>query len=74
MTLETRPIYHSSDAAICGHVFCSFLAFVLIKELQTRCEKIGPEPEWGRLVRDLNQLQIAEISLKVQQLKVRTSP
>ena len=27
--LHTRPIYHSCDAAIRGHVFCSFLALVL---------------------------------------------
>ena len=27
--MHTRPIYHSSDAAIRGHVFCSFLALVL---------------------------------------------
>ena len=31
--LRTRPIYHSSDAAIRGHVFCSFLALMLQKEL-----------------------------------------
>jgi transposase len=24
--MRTRPIFHSSDAAIRGHVFCSFLA------------------------------------------------
>jgi hypothetical protein len=27
--LDTRPIYHQKDAAIRGHVFCSFLALVL---------------------------------------------
>jgi hypothetical protein len=31
--MQTRPIYHASDAAIRGHVFCSFLALVLRKEL-----------------------------------------
>ena len=31
--LATRPIYHSSDMAIRGHVFCSFLALLLAKEL-----------------------------------------
>ena len=31
--LRTRPIYHSSDAAIRGHVFCSFLALMMQKEL-----------------------------------------
>src|SRR5262249_38962386 len=35
--MRTRPIYHSSDAAIRGHVFCSFLALVLRKELDERC-------------------------------------
>ena len=32
--LATRPIYHSSDMAIRGHVFCSFLALLLVKELE----------------------------------------
>ena len=40
-TFDTRPIFHSSDAAIRGHVFCSFLALVLAKELQDRCGKAG---------------------------------
>jgi transposase len=26
--LETRPIFHQSDAAIAGHLFCSFLALL----------------------------------------------
>src|SRR5262245_53904249 len=35
--LRTRPIYHSSDAAIRGHVFCWFLAPMLQKELADLC-------------------------------------
>ena len=31
--LETRPVYHQLDETIKGHVFCSFLALVLRKEL-----------------------------------------
>src|SRR4029077_19761613 len=31
--MHTRPIFHSSDAAIRGHVFCSFLALSLQKHL-----------------------------------------
>jgi transposase len=27
--MRTRPIFHSSDAAIRGHVFCSFLALAI---------------------------------------------
>jgi len=33
-TLQTRPIYHQSGEAIRGYVFCSFLALILLKELQ----------------------------------------
>ncbi len=59
--LRTRPIYHSSDAAIRGHVFCSFLALVLRKELDERCRKAGFKPEWGDVLRNLDQLQQATI-------------
>ncbi len=31
--LETRPVFHKCDETIRGHVFCSFLALVLRKEL-----------------------------------------
>jgi hypothetical protein len=50
--LRTRPIYHSSDAAIRGHVFCSFLALVLQKELADRCHAAAITVEWADLVRD----------------------
>jgi len=32
--LETRPVFHQCDENIRGHVFCSFLALVLRKELE----------------------------------------
>jgi len=37
--LDTRPIYHKCDETIRGHVFCSFLALLLRKELQDRSEQ-----------------------------------
>ncbi|MDY6794299.1 MAG: transposase [Actinomycetota bacterium] len=30
-TLRTRSIYHKYDSTICGHVFCSFLALLLMQ-------------------------------------------
>ena len=36
--LETRPIYHKCDETIRGHVFCSFLALCLKRELEIRLE------------------------------------
>ena len=39
--LETRPIYQQCDETIRGHVSCSFLALVLLKELQARLAARG---------------------------------
>jgi hypothetical protein len=70
--LRTRPIYHSSDAAIRGHVFCSFLALVLRKELQDRCRVAGFRPEWGDVLRDLDRLQDVEIDQDGKHVILRT--
>jgi len=55
--LETRPIYHKCDETIRGHVFCSFLALMLRKELQDRLAARGCHVEWADLVEDLNKVQ-----------------
>jgi len=47
VVLETRPIYHQRDETIRGHVFCSFLALVLRKELHSRLEEAGFGFEWA---------------------------
>lgn len=70
--MRTRPIYHSSDAAIRGHVFCSFLALVLRKELDQRCRRAGFRPEWGDVLRDLDRLQEVEVSSDGRQIVLRT--
>jgi len=70
--MRTRPIYHSSDAAIRGHVFCSFLALVLRKELDRRCRQAGFTPEWGDVLRDLDRLQRATIEHAGKIWTVRT--
>jgi hypothetical protein len=70
--MRTRPIYHSSDAAIRGHVFCSFLALILRKELDERCRRVGFRPEWGDVLRDLDRLQEVAISKDGRQMTLRT--
>jgi hypothetical protein len=70
--LRTRPIHHSSDAAIRGHVFCSFLALVLQKELFERCRAAGFTPEWDDVLRDLDRLQQAEVAQGGKTWKIRT--
>ena len=59
--LETRPIFHKCDETIRGHVFCSYLALLLRKELQDRLEAQGDKLEWAELLRDLEALQSTEV-------------
>ena len=54
--LQSRPIYHKRDETIRGHVFCSFLALVVLKELQSRMAERGWVAEWNRLKDDLDSL------------------
>ena len=70
--LRTRPIFHSSDAAIRGHVFCSFLALVLQKEIMDCCHKAGLCIEWPDLMRDLDRLQQATVEKDGMRIIVRT--
>jgi len=70
--LETRPIYHKVDDTIRGHVFCSFLALVLRKELETRLERGGQKLEWADITRDLRALQEVEVETNGKKLYLRT--
>jgi hypothetical protein len=70
--LETRPIYHKCDDTIRGHVFCSFLALVLMKELQSRLEDRGRYPEWEQIKRDLRALQEVEVKSEGSRWYLRT--
>jgi transposase len=55
--LETRPVYHQRNENIRGHVFCSFLALVLRKELEQRLNRSGHVFEWSDIRQDLKALQ-----------------
>ena len=71
-SFDTRPIFHQSDAAIRGHVFCSFLALVLAKELTRLCDAKGLKPEWQPLLNDLDRLQQATIEKDGKMITTRT--
>ncbi len=59
--LETRPVFHQWDATIRGHVFCSFLALVLVDELKRRLASRGLKLEWDVIRQDLQALDQAEV-------------
>ena len=70
--LATRPIYHSSDTAIRGHVFCSFLALLLAKELEDRLHQHGIVAEWGDILRDVDRLQEIQLDQDGKRFLLRT--
>ena len=70
--LETRPIFHQTDEAIRGHVFCTFLALVLRKELEDRLAVAQVKPEWRVLLADLERLQEIEVEQDGKHFILRT--
>jgi hypothetical protein len=70
--LETRPVFHQRDDTIRGHVFCSFLALVLRKELERHLEKAGHIFEWSHIKQDLRALQETHIEENGTQLAIRS--
>ena len=70
--LDTRPIFHQKDETIRGHVFCSFLALVLRKELDRRLEKAGHCFEWADIKQDLKSLQEILIEDDGKKLAIRS--
>jgi len=71
--LDTRPIFHQRNETIRGHVFCSFLALVLIKELYRRLEKAGHDFEWADIAQDLSALEEITLEDKGRTLAIRSA-
>ena len=70
--LETRPIYHQRDENIRGHIFCSFLALVLRKELEKHLNDAGHVFEWADIKRDLKALQLVTIEEGGKRFAIRS--
>ena len=70
--LETRPVFHQCDNTIKGHVFCSFLALILKKELDRRLNAAGYVFEWADIIHDLKALQQVQIEENDKRFSVRT--
>jgi transposase len=70
--LDTRPIFHKCDETIRGHVFCSFLALALKKELDDRLVSQGLQFEWADIKQDLKALQEVILEENGASLAIRT--
>ena len=70
--LHTRPVYHQRDENIRGHVFCSFLALILRKELERRLNASGHVFEWSDIKQDLKALHQVTIEENGKCLAIRS--
>lgn len=71
--MGTRPIYHKCDETIRGHVFCSFLALALMKELFSRLQNAKDHHyEWEDIKRDLEALREVELQTEREKFLIRT--
>jgi len=72
--LETRPVYHTCDDTIRGHVFCSFLALVLRKALEDQLAARRWKLEWNDIIQDLDRLEDTAITVDGKGYVIRTDP
>lgn len=73
--LATRPVFHRTDAAIRGHIGCTFLALVLRRELLDRlAARGGKPPEWRCMIDDLLDLSSVEVEQDGRRALLRTAP
>jgi hypothetical protein len=71
--IGTRPIFHQRDDTIRGHVFCSFLALVLRKELNDRLAAAGRQCEWADIIRDIDQIVQTDVEQAGRRLRLRAA-
>jgi transposase len=73
---NTRPIHHSKDENIVGHIWCSFLAFLLQKVLMDAIEKKskpGKIPlEWADIVNHLDWLTMSKYKCQEKEVFIRS--
>ena len=73
--LATRPVFHRTDAAIRGHIGCTFLALLLRKELLDRlADRHTPGPEWQHIIDDLLDLSVVDIEQDGRRARLCTAP
>jgi len=70
--LDSRPVWHKCDETIRGHVFCSFLALVVMKHLQGMIAECGFTTEWADFKRDLDALEEVEVNANGKSFVLRS--
>jgi len=72
--LELRPIYHSSEPGIRGHVHACVLAYTLVRILEDRLDAAGLDLNANAALERLDSIQRATITLGEHRLERTTTP
>jgi len=71
LLLETRLLFHKRDKTIRGHVFRSFLALLLKKELEDRLLKQNIQWKWIPILREWDNLHEVEAVFQGKRLSAK---
>ncbi|MBI3707055.1 MAG: transposase [Proteobacteria bacterium] len=72
--LDTQAVPRARHAIVRGHMFCSFLALLLRRELEERLARAGVSITWQEIVRDLWRLAEVEVVHTDRRFVLRTRP
>jgi hypothetical protein len=72
--LDMQSVPRAREAVVRGHMFCSFLALLLRRELEERLARSGAAVTWRDVVRDLNRLAEVEVQQDERRFLLRTRP
>jgi transposase len=70
--LATRPVYHRMNETIRGHVFCSFLALILMKSLGDALAKDGHSFHWDVIRDELNHVTEGDLTVSGKTFRLRS--
>jgi len=70
--LETRTVYHHTAENTKGHIFCSYLALLLVIEQRRRLKEKGEIASWDEIIRDLRSLQAIKIKIDGKSFLLRS--
>jgi len=72
--LEIRPVYHSSDAGVKGHLHTCILAYALLRILEDRLDAAGLDMNAKQALEALNNIQRAPLDIGQHHLELTTTP
>lgn len=72
--LDMQTIPSVGEAIVRGHMFCSFLALLLRREIEVKLAASGLSMDWRDVVRDLNRLTETEVAQAGRRFVIRSEP